>query len=80
MVVPMTKGKKHAEDAHLEIEPGAPDDPRENVAAEIVGAEEMDRIGRLQRRLQILGDGVVGRQPGAASATTSQKRQSAPPT
>ena len=58
------EGKEDAEDAHLEIEPGAPDDPREDVAAEIVGAEEMDRIGRLQLGRQILRDGVIGRQPG----------------
>src|SRR5262249_43792187 len=56
--------EEHAEDAHLQIETRAPDDAGEDVAAEIVGAQQMRAARRQQRGGQVLLERIVRRQPG----------------
>ena len=41
--------EEHADDPHLQVDARAPDDAREDIAAEIVGAERMRQDRRLQR-------------------------------
>ena len=48
------EGKNDADQRHLQVEARAPDNAREDIAAEIVGAEGMQQRRRLQPHIGIL--------------------------
>ena len=70
------EGEQDAERAHLQVDARAPDDPREDVAAEVVGAERMRAAGRQQRsRSGPARSGRRARSRGRRARAPSQNRQ-----
>ena len=61
------------EDADLEGDARAEEDPREDVAAELVGAEEVRRRRRPQLVGELLVDRVVGRELSAQGPPTPRR-------
>jgi hypothetical protein len=55
------KWKHDADDGNLQVDARAPDDPGEDIAAKIVGAEGMRKRRRDHTHLRILQDRIVGR-------------------
>jgi hypothetical protein len=73
--------QRHRGDGDAEIEPGGDDDPAEDVAAELVGAEPVRQLGGCRAEAGVAGERIVGHDRGAedGASTISTKSANARP-